>query len=104
MEAHESSLKQLETWLGDDHNLVVLREKLKARPEDFGGKAVVTAFLSLVEDYQKELRENSISLGERVYTEKPRAFVRSLGELWEVWREPEPIDQADNKNPHTSTA
>ena len=107
MEAHESSLKQLETWLGDDHNLVVLREKLKERPEDFGGEVAATAFLSLVEQHQKELREKSISLGERVYAEKPRAFVRSLSELWDVWREhgsePEMAEQTGSANPDRST-
>jgi CHAD domain-containing protein len=98
MEAHESSLKQLETWLGDDHNLVLLSEKLQNKPEDFGGEAPVSAFIALVDQHQKELRGNSISLGRRVYAEKPSVFVGNLGQLWDVWREhgsePDPTDKA----------
>ncbi len=102
MEAHESSLKQLETWLGDDHNLVLLREKLRNKPEAFGGEAAVTAFLSLAEQHQKELRGNSISLGHRVYAEKPSVFVRNLGQLWDAWRkhgsEPDPNEKTPGAN------
>ncbi len=108
MKAHESSLKQLETWLGDDHNLVLLREKLQNKPEDFGGEAVVTAFLSLVEQHQQELRENSISLGHRVYAEKPSMFVRNLVPLWDVWRkrgsEPEPDDDTPGAKANKGSA
>ena len=32
MQAHEKSLKDLETWLGDDHNLAVLRERISPSP------------------------------------------------------------------------
>ncbi len=103
MAAHESSLKQLETWLGDDHNLVLLHEKLQNKPEDFGGEAAVTAFLSLVEQHQKELRENSISLGHRVYAEKPSLFVRNLAQLWDVWREHGSEPEPDENTPGTQS-
>ncbi len=36
LEAREASLKNLETWLGDDHNLVVLCDKLTNEPEKYG--------------------------------------------------------------------
>ncbi len=85
MEAHEKSLKDLETWLGDDHNLVVLREKLEANPERYGGEAVVPGFLAVVAEHQNKLRGNSTSLGERVYSEKPRVFVHNIGRLWKTW-------------------
>ncbi|MDQ2712877.1 MAG: CHAD domain-containing protein [Acidobacteriota bacterium] len=85
MEAHEKSLKDLETWLGDDHNLVVLREKLEANPDSYGGEAVVPVFLAVVAEHQNQLRENSISLGERVYTERPSVFVHNIGKLWKTW-------------------
>jgi CHAD domain-containing protein len=104
MEAHESSLKQLETWLGDDHNLVLLHEKLQNKPEDFGGEAAVTAFLSLVEQHQKELRGNSISLGHRIYAEKPSEFVRNLAELWDVWREHGSEPEPEERTPSTKSS
>ena len=87
MEAHEKSLKQLETWLGDDHNLAVLREKLEAHPDRFGGSENVQVFLLLVSKYQDELRANALALGMRIYGEKPRAFVRSVATLWDSWKQ-----------------
>ena len=86
MQAHEAALKELETWLGDDHNLVVLTEMLKERPEEYGGKPVVQLFLAACASHQEELRENSISLGERVYAAKPKRFVEANGLLWEAWQ------------------
>ncbi|MFL6350303.1 MAG: CHAD domain-containing protein [Bryobacteraceae bacterium] len=86
MQAHEASLKNLETWLGDDHNLVVLREKLESKPEDYGDKKDIHVFLALAGEYQKELREKAMSLGHRVYEEKPRQFTKNIGKLWDAWQ------------------
>ncbi len=82
MAAHEASLKELETWLGDDHNLVVLSEILSDNPQQYGGKEVVQCFVAAAAAHGQELREKSISLAHRVYAEKPRRFVRSIGSLW----------------------
>lgn len=96
MEAHEKSLKELETWLGDNHNLAVLREKLEGQPDRFGGSENVQVFLLLVSKYQEELRQNSLSLGARIYGVKPRAFVRSLGTLWDTWKQlPDTTNEVD---------
>jgi CHAD domain-containing protein len=87
MHAHEASLKDLETWLGDDHNLVVLREKLESKPEDYGDGKDIEVFLALADQHQKELRENAISLGQRVYEEKPRQFIKNIAKLWDAWQQ-----------------
>ncbi len=87
MQAHEASLKNIETWLGDDHNLVVLCEKLNKEPEKFGDNKAIQLFVSLVEQHQKELRENAISFGERAYEQKPRRFVANMAKLWDAWQE-----------------
>jgi CHAD domain-containing protein len=67
MRAHEKSLKDLEGWLGEDHNLVVLREKIVAEPDSYGNPKETDFLLDLIDKYQKELRDNSLSLGERIY-------------------------------------
>jgi hypothetical protein len=79
-------LKDLETWLGDDHNLVVLREKLESKPEDYGDEKDIGLFLALADKHQKELRENAMSLGQRVYEEKPRQFTKNIAKLWNAWQ------------------
>ena len=86
MIAYEKSLKDLETWLGDDHNLVVLREQITVQPESYGDKKEVGLLIDLIEKYQQELRKQSVSLAERVYEEKPREFRRRMKSLWDTWR------------------
>lgn len=86
LQARESSLKDLETWLGDDHNLVVLHEKLNADPDRYGGEDNVRLFTALMDDYSKELREKSLSLGERIYEQKPKLLVREMSKLWDAWQ------------------
>jgi hypothetical protein len=87
LEARESSLKNLETWLGDDHNLVVLCDKLTNEPDKYGEADGVQLFLALAGEHQKELRQNSMSLGQRIYEEKPRQFTQNMSKLWDAWQQ-----------------
>jgi CHAD domain-containing protein len=103
MQAHEASLKNLETWLGEDHNLVVLREKLTSAPEQFGGHEAVADFLPLIEQQQQKLRADSITLARRLYAEKPRAVVRNFEALWSAWRK-KPARKPPGSAPEKSRA
>lgn len=80
MQAYENALKDLETWLGDDHNLVVLRQHVFSLPESHAEETKLLA--NLVDRYRHELRGNALSLAERVYGEKPSQFAARLGSLW----------------------
>jgi CHAD domain-containing protein len=88
MRRHEARLKDLETWLGDDHNLAVLIEKLKANPTRFGGANVVETFSEAAAKYQNELQRKAIDLGHELYAEKPKVFVQAVREMWEAWQQP----------------
>jgi CHAD domain-containing protein len=103
MQAREHSLHDLETWLGDDHNLVVLCAKLKDEPQKYGDDKTVRLFLALLEQEQKELREKSVSLGERIYERKPRRFVQDLHKLWDAWQQ-EPDSMKQEEKEHRQTA
>jgi CHAD domain-containing protein len=90
MTAYEKSLKDLETWLGNDHNLAVLRERIVAEPAFYGEQKDIDLILDLIGKYQTELRQQSLSLAERIYEEKPGAFTLRMEHLWDTWRqEPE---------------
>jgi hypothetical protein len=90
MVSYEKSLKELETWLGEDHNLAVLQEKITAEPAFYGTAKDTGLVLGLAEEYQGELRREAVSLAERIYEEKPREFVNRMKGLWDTWRrEPE---------------
>jgi CHAD domain-containing protein len=98
MLGYEKSLKELETWLGDDHNLVVLRETVEATPEFYGMSKEVAALFDLMESYQKELRGNALSLGQRIYEEKPKQFVERMKQLWEAWQaEPKSLEKFEKR-------
>jgi CHAD domain-containing protein len=86
MEGYEKSLKELETWLGDHHNLEVLKATLTAHPRVFGRSSDIELCLDLAARYQKELLANSLSLGQRVYQERPREYRARMGHLWESWQ------------------
>ncbi len=94
LKEREGDLKSLETWLGDDHNLVVLRGKIDRNPEQFGEKDDIRLFLALSTQYGQELRDNALALGERLYEEKPRQFTQNLSKLWEAWQaEPDSLEE-----------
>ncbi len=103
MQAHEGSLKNLETWLGDDHNLVVLRSKLEDKNGEYGDEKEIQLFLALGDQHQRELRENAMSLGQRVYEQKPRQLTRDWSKLWDAWHQ-QPDSMAEIQNEERQAA
>lgn len=98
LQARESALKELETWLGDDHNLFVLCGKLKDDPERYGGEENSQFFTGLMEEYSQELREKALSLGERIYEQKPKLLMREMSRLWDAWQnEPASMQQDEQQ-------
>jgi|SRR5665213_474712 len=73
----ENALKDLQEWLGDAHNLAVLREKAGA---EFEG------LTPLIDEFEKELRHKSLAAAKELYAMKSRAHVGRLAELWEKKR------------------
>jgi CHAD domain-containing protein len=94
MAVYEKSLKDLETWLGTDHNLCVLRDKIVAEPVFYGNEKDINQVLDLIDKYQKELRDSSLALADRIYEEKPGEFRKRMKHLWDTWRnEPKRVDE-----------
>jgi CHAD domain-containing protein len=70
--------------LGDDHDLAVLRERLVGIS---GGVAAdVDAVLGLLDHRRSQLQAQAVALGERVYAERPKAFVARLRACWRAGR------------------
>jgi CHAD domain-containing protein len=53
LDGYEAAAKDLESKLGDDHNLVVMRDTILEKPDTFGKEEDITAFLKVVYDHQK---------------------------------------------------
>jgi CHAD domain-containing protein len=62
--------RQLGDWLGDDHDLAVLRETLAGDG--------VQAIEPLIEGRRKQLQAEAILLGSRLYRRKPADFVKRI--------------------------
>jgi CYTH domain-containing protein/CHAD domain-containing protein len=70
--------------LGDHHDLAVLADDLEVREEI--GSAHKNVLRELIAAEQHALLIDALSLGERVYAEKPGPFARRLRAYWRAWR------------------
>ena len=78
---------ELSDYLGEDHDLAVLKKFVSSQPKRFDRDRELDFLIPPIEHRQKELRTAAISLGKKNYTEKPKNFVRRLGNYWQVWPE-----------------
>lgn len=76
---------QLADYLGDDHDLVVLRSKVAAHAEAFDRKDY-EALIAVLDRRRKQLQDKAFKLGARIFEEKPRRFVKRIGRYWQLWR------------------
>jgi CHAD domain-containing protein len=75
-------LKQLEGWLGEDHNLAVLRTQL-AEPGLQSDRTAAALVIELSGRRQEELRRDALSLGAHAFADPPRDAFRDLQEMWQ---------------------
>jgi CHAD domain-containing protein len=75
---------RLSTYLGDEHDLAVLKDKLPEFKVLAGGE-LSTSLTTAIERRRKSLRSKAFSLGEQLYAHKPDRFARGLSSLWEDW-------------------
>jgi CHAD domain-containing protein len=90
-------LKVLSDQLGDDHDLAVLRTQLLHWSERIGWDAQQQRLLGAIGRRQTLLRRQALSLGGRLYAEKPRPFIRRLAAYWDLW-----AAESRNSNPSHS--
>jgi CHAD domain-containing protein len=83
----EDRFHDLSDALGDVHDLVVIADRLRASPDRFGGTAQVRAVCELADTRRADLERRALSLGARLYAEKPSRYADRLGTYWHVWHE-----------------
>jgi CHAD domain-containing protein len=76
----------LADYLGEDHDLSVLRAKVLERKDTVPGPAARGTLLSLIDRLRTELRDKAMVLGRRLYEEKPSAFAARFGQYWRDWQ------------------
>jgi CHAD domain-containing protein len=80
----------LSDHLGDDHDLALLRDEVQRRRDAFARPVGQRHLLQEIDQRRGELLFAAISLGERIYDEKPKKFTKRLERRWEAWRERDP--------------
>ena len=81
----------LSDHLGDDHDLALLRETVQRRTAAFADPAHKRHLLEQIDQRRGELQFAAISLGERIYADKPKRFAKRLVNRWEAWRKRKPV-------------
>ncbi|HEX5228942.1 MAG TPA: CHAD domain-containing protein [Bryobacteraceae bacterium] len=87
LDGFADATKELEGKLGDDHNLVVLRNTILQKPDNFGKQEEIQAYLDVVDDRQRKIRAEAKILAARLYSDKPRVWRRRLERAWNSWKE-----------------
>ncbi|EDY19888.1 CHAD domain containing protein [Chthoniobacter flavus Ellin428] len=80
MEELAGELDVLSEFLGDDHDLVVLRALLEKHPRDISGGEAREAFFEMLGLRREELLDAAFDLAGRVFPESPGEFIDSLEE------------------------
>ena len=76
LDGFEESLHELSDLLGDDHDLVLLRERSERPSEQ--RQPSLDALRELVERRRGELQLEAFAVGEKLFDEKPKAFSGSV--------------------------
>lgn len=86
IDAAAEEAHRLSEYLGDHHDLAVLAADARARRDLFAREQELESLLAAAERRQSELLGAALALGERVYAERPKAFVRRFAAYWSAWR------------------
>jgi CHAD domain-containing protein len=86
LEKMVAGLRQLETEIGADHDIVVLKRSLRKTPDAFGGAETVAQVVGPLDEKSRKLRREVEPLGKAIFDQTSRRFVRELGQHWSKWR------------------
>src|SRR5262249_44117590 len=82
------TLHDLTDRLGDDHDLAELRRVLSDSSRLTAGARHVPRAIELIDRRRRRLQRDARVLGDRIYSEKPKAFTRRIRSYWQAWRSP----------------
>jgi CHAD domain-containing protein len=91
---YQRQLEALDGVLGEYHNLILLRDLMVT--DGSLSRQETAQCLRVIARYQRRLRLHAHVLGARIYTEKPRRFVRRVKRLWQTTRVPRSGSDAES--------
>jgi CHAD domain-containing protein len=86
IDAVAADLHRLSDYLGDDHDLAVLRGRLEVNSHLFEGDNSYQLLLMKIRQQRASLQRKAIQLGERLYKDTPKSFHKRLYQQWHHWR------------------
>lgn len=86
MKGLAAELKTLGTYLSEDHDLAMLRDKVSEQLKESENRIEIEALVALIDQRRNELQICARVLGARIYAEKPRAFAARSEAYWQAWR------------------
>lgn len=94
MELRIVEIHRLARWLGEHHDLTVLRASLDRAPKAVAAAPAFATIQEVIERRRIALEVAALESGERLFAEKPRALARRWQVYWTNWREGDvPIDE-----------
>ncbi|HEX2842955.1 CHAD domain-containing protein [Hyphomicrobium sp.] len=108
-DAHVALARELSQILGDDHDLAILREKMRALPPSALSLEDRQEIESLLETRQQALRLATKPRGDMLFSERPKAHGRRIATVWKAAVERDPTDDLAEepevqKRPRAKTA
>ncbi len=79
-------LHKLGDLLGDEHDLVIMRESMPKHSDDKETKDLLHSFFGLLDRRVFELQAEAQAIGCRVYADKPKNFIRRMRRYWDTWQ------------------
>ena len=86
IDAIARELEMLGEYLGDDHDLVMLRLAIEETCAGERHPRELEILNGLIEERRRQLRTAALAIGARFYAEKPSAFCKRLAGYWKIWR------------------
>jgi CHAD domain-containing protein len=83
---HIEALHRAETWLGDEHNVVVLCAELSKDATVCAGPLDADRLKLAADRYQCELRRKALATARSIYGRKSRQYVRAIERAWQTAR------------------
>jgi CHAD domain-containing protein len=81
--------------LGDDHDLAVLRDHVRAHPQCFADEADQEALLAVLHRRRAALQRRAVKLGRKVYSQRPKRFATAVRRGWRKHAAGHPAPLAD---------
>ena len=95
LDGYAAALGRLGEVLGDEHDLAELLRFVAAHPAYLPDSVERSLLVALVQHRRAELQSAALSLGSRVYAERPNRFTDRVGDYWAAWDSPVPVGFTD---------